>query len=374
MMTRFSRNSRRFRRRRSCSPRLEALEVRWTLSQTLPADGTIVVTTSPDHNPTSLSGLVEVNPATGAQSVLSSGGDFVFPFDVREAPNDTLYVADYLSQNSGAVIAVDPSNGAQRVVASGGYIDGPFAIQYMKGHVFLADSGTVLGTTPNVLEINPSTGKQTLITQGGNLVAPVALQPGPGNTIYVADFVTDDIFRVDLHTGAQTLIASGGYLHTPEDMATDSSGNLIVVGSAGAGSPGFSNVVSVDPRTGNQTLISTGGLLINLAGDSIDRAGNIFLSGDPSFLHGTPPRILEVDPSTGAQSIVSTSGFLDGATGQVVFYHNNDQGHGDLTASDAAAAKSGPPNIAGDPGIALTVALVTKPRKGLHASLLDWGS
>src|SRR5262249_8034343 len=216
MTTGFSGSSPQSRRRRSCCPRLEPLEVRWTLSQTLPADGTIVVATSVDHIPGSPAALVAVNPTTGAQSILSKGGYFVAPFDVREAPNDTLYVGDYFSQGSGAVIAVDPSSGAQHLIASGGYIDGPFAIQYMKGHIFLADSGTVLGTAPNIIEIDPSTGKQTLITQGSNLV-PVALQPGPGDTIYVANFAASDIFRVDLHTGAQTLIASGGYLHTLED-------------------------------------------------------------------------------------------------------------------------------------------------------------
>ena len=371
MATGFVHSSTPSRRRRSCCPRLEALEVRWTLSQTLPADGTILVTNTRMLNPNAPTGIVEVNPITGAQSILSSGGYFVAPFDVREAPNKTLYVEDYASQTSGAVIAVDPSTGAQRLVASGGYIDGPFAIQYMKGHIFLADSGTILGTTPNIIEIDPSTGKQTLVTQGGNIGEPVALQPGPGNTIYVANFVAGDIFQVDIHTGAQRLIASGGYLHTLEDMATDPDGNLIVVGTAGAGSPGFGKVVRVDPRTGNQTLISTGGLLINVAGDSVDRAGDIFVSGDPSTLHGTPARILEVNPSTGAQSIISTGGFLDGVTGQVEFYHN--QGNGDPAAPDATTSTRGTAIVASDAGIALAVALVTNPKKGLHSALATPG-
>ena len=47
MTTGFSGSSTRSRRRRSCSPRLEALEVRWLLSHTLPADGTILVATNP---------------------------------------------------------------------------------------------------------------------------------------------------------------------------------------------------------------------------------------------------------------------------------------------------------------------------------------
>jgi hypothetical protein len=199
------------------------------------------------------------------------GGLFSEPLDLREAPNNTLYVADYNAKTSGAIIAVNPSTGAQNLIASGGYIDGPFAIQYMKDHLFVGDSATVLHTTPNLVEITPSTGKQTLITQGGNLLEPIALQPGPGNTIYVADGLADTtgaIFQVDLHSGAQTLIADGGYLNGPVDMALDTSGNLIVVDAAGGGAPGLGAIVSIDPRTGAQTLIAAGGLLASLNGNT----------------------------------------------------------------------------------------------------------
>jgi hypothetical protein len=92
-------------------------------------------------------------------------------------------------------------------------------------------------------------------------------------------------------------------------------------------------------------------------------------------LHGTPPRILEVNPSTGTQSIISTGGFLDGVTSQVVFYHNNDQGDGILTAPDAATSRpSGAAAGATHPGIALAVALVMNAKKGLPASLADASS
>jgi len=362
MTTGFSGSSTQSRRRRSCSPRLEALEVRWTLSQTLPADGTILVTTSPVVNPSSPKGIVEVNPTTGAQSVLSSGGLFSEPIDIREAPNDTLYVDDYNAQTTGAVIAVDPSTGAQRLVASGGYIGNPAAIQYMKGHVFVVDNPAT--GTPNLVEIDPSTGKQTLISQGGNFALPIALQPGPGNTIYVADYLADTtgaIFRVDLHTGAQTLIATGGYLNEPVDMAMNPSGDLVVMQDAGGGGPGLGAIVSINPQTGSQTLISAGGLLLaNLNGNSVDRAGDIFVSRYATSSPSTPASIVNVNPSTGAQGVVSTGGFLDFASGSVVFYHS--QGDGNAATPDAATSTSDTASVAGDAGIALAVAVVTNHR------------
>jgi hypothetical protein len=329
-----------------------------TLSQTLPADGTILVTTSPFTNPSSSKAIVEVNSTTGAQSVLTSGGLLSGPIDIREAPDDTLYVDDYGAQTTGAIIAVDPSTGAQRLVASGGCINNPGSLQYMKGRIFVTDNPAA--APPNLVSVDPSTGKQKLISQGGSFVFPIALQPGPANSIYVVDYsadVTGAIFQVDLHTGAQTLIASGGYLNKPVDVATDPSGNLVVIQDAGGGAPGLGSIVSVNPRTGGQTLISAGGLLTSsLNGNSVDRAGDIFVSS-----YASPASIIEVNPSTGAQSVLTTGGYLDFASGSVVFYHN--QGSGFDRSLDAATANQGSVAVANDPGIVLSVALATNHKK-----------
>jgi hypothetical protein len=269
-----------------------------------------------------------------------------------------LYVDDYTAQTTGAIIAVDPSTGAQRLVASGGYLNNPGTVQYMKGSIFVTSNPT--GAPPNLVSIDPSTGRQTLISQGGSFVFPIGLQPGPANSIYVVDYnadVTGAIFRVDLHTGAQTLIASGGYLNEPVDVATDPSGNLVVVQDAGGGAPGLGSVVSVNPRTGVQTLISAGGLLTSsLNGNSVDRAGDIFASS-----YASPASIIEVNPTTGAQSIVTSGGNLDFASGSAVFYHN--QGQGDVTQRSAASTQNGSANIT-DPGTVLAGALATTHKKG----------
>ena len=142
MTSRFWRRSTSLGRRRYVCPRLDMLEVRWALSHVLPADGTILVATTRivfKHAPT---GIVEVNPTTGGESVLSSRGIFSTPLDLREAPNGTLYVVDSTAKKTGAVISVNASTGAQKLIASGGRIDRPLAIQYTNGDLFVADSGT----------------------------------------------------------------------------------------------------------------------------------------------------------------------------------------------------------------------------------------
>ncbi len=322
MTTRFWRRSTLLGRRRYVCPRLDMLEVRWALSHVLPADGTILVATTrivDKHAPT---GIVEVDPATGAQSVLSSRGIFSTPLDLREAPNGTLYVVDSTAQKTGAVISVNASTGAQKLIASGGRIDRPLAIQYTNGDLFVADSGTKSHPKPNVVEINLRTHKQTLVTQKGSLLEPLAIQPGPGNTIYLADSLADTtgaIFQVNCQTGQQTLIATGGYLNQPVDMALDPQGDLIVVDGAGGGRAGLGNVVSINPKTGGQTLVSSGGLLASTNGISVSPAGEIFVSTFATSSPGVPARIVEINPITGAQSTVTTGVPLDFAAGEVVF-------------------------------------------------------
>jgi hypothetical protein len=267
--------------------------------------------------------------------------------------------------------AAGGAGGAQKLIASGGHFDAPDALQYMKGHIFVAVSGAILHTTPNVVDIAPSTGTQKLITQGGNLVVPVALLPGPGNTIYVGDELADStgaIFRVDLHTGAQTLIASGGYLNEPVDIAFSPGGDLVVAQALGGGGPGLGSIDSINPQTGSQTLISTGGLLSDVNGDSVNRAGDILVSSYASSSPAITASIIEVNPSTGAQSTVTSGGNLDFTAGQVVFYHS--QGKGNVTTL-ASAAASGSGVVAGDAGLALAVDLVTHHEKGLSTSLAE---
>jgi hypothetical protein len=283
-----------------------------------PANGTILVCTSPDpvNNPAAPAGIVEVSPTTGVQSILSSGGLFAFPTDMRETPDETLYVADQNALNSGAIIAVDPSNGFQTLIAWDGYIAYPQAIQNLaNGQLVIADGPLSVGSNaePNIVEINPNTGVQTLITQGGSLVFPNGLQPGPSDTIYVNDVFaqgTGAIFRVDLHTGTQTLVATGDLIEYPDTLGTDSKGDLIVY------NYGFNSLVRIDPKTGSQQLVAEGGLLSNGNGMTVSRTNQIIVSELQS-----PAGVVEIE--SGVQRTISTGNLLDVVYQPLVFYRNS---------------------------------------------------
>jgi hypothetical protein len=128
-------------------------------------------------NPNAPTGIVEVNSITGAQSILSSGGLFSGPIDIRERPNGTLYVDDYKAQTTGAVIAVDPATGDQSLVASDGYINAPSSLQYMKSRIFVANNPAT--GSPNFVQINLSTGKHMIISHWVNSCSRSPSSPGP---------------------------------------------------------------------------------------------------------------------------------------------------------------------------------------------------
>src|SRR5262249_26530343 len=105
--------------RLSCRLQFECLEDRLVPSI---ADGTLLVATSPSsfvsQNASSFpTGIIGVNPNTGAQSVVSTGGLFTLPTYFTEAPDQQLYVSDLAVFGSGAIIRVDPTTGQQSVVA-----------------------------------------------------------------------------------------------------------------------------------------------------------------------------------------------------------------------------------------------------------------
>src|SRR5437868_1989770 len=263
------------RQRQRRHPLLEQLEDRVVPSI---ADGTILVTTGPspfastDQSSMPI-GIIGVNPTTGAQTVISTGGLFSLPTYVTEAPNQQLYVTDLTAFGTGAIFRVDPNTGQQSLVAKGQLINGPNAIVFVNGFLYVADVGDSSGTIHNIVKIDPSTGKQTLVTDGsaGGFSVAVGMSPAPGNNVYLADepgnFMGSDpgkLWEVNLDTGQQTIVSSnnptqGSLFDHPVDVAMDANGNIIVANTGGPADSVTGSIFRIDPRTGVQTRITTFG-------------------------------------------------------------------------------------------------------------------
>src|SRR5712692_6334383 len=145
--------------RRSYPMQLEMLEDRVVPSL---ADGTILVTTAPSTFSTQdqasfPTGIIAVDPNTGAQSPVSTGGLFALPTYIREAPNQQLYVTDIQAYGTGAIFRVDPNSGKQSLVTKGGLIDGPNALVYLNGFLYVANLRDSSGKVHDNFQVNPNT-------------------------------------------------------------------------------------------------------------------------------------------------------------------------------------------------------------------------
>src|SRR6266849_541637 len=237
------------------------------------ADGTILVTTAPstfsNQDQSSFpTGIIAVDPSTGAETPLSTGGQFTLPTYVREAPNQQLYVTDIQAFGTGAIFRVDPNSGQQSLVTKGGLINGPNALVYLNGFLYVANLGDSSGKVHTIVQVDPISGAQKLISDGsgGGFSVPTGMAPAPGNNLYVADEPgnvqgTDPgaIWVVNLSTGKQTLLSHGGLLDHPQDIGIEANGDLIV-GNTGSAANGYAgSVIRVDPQTGAQTAVSAFG-------------------------------------------------------------------------------------------------------------------
>jgi hypothetical protein len=170
-------------------------------------------------------GVIQVDPATGAQTPVASGGSFANPARVAlEADGDILVAdADAFAFGTGGVIRVDPATGAQTTVSSGGSFADPVAVALeADGDILVADPNA-FGGPGGVIRVDPATGAQTTVSSGGSFARPVAVALEADGDVLVADGDAfggaGGVIRVDPATGAQTPVSSGGSFADPSGVA-----------------------------------------------------------------------------------------------------------------------------------------------------------
>lgn len=284
--------------------------------------GNLVVTTAgvPGIGPGQ---VVSINPTTGAQNLVSSGGYLVNPLGVAVAPNGNLFVADANGfGGSGRIEEIDPQTGAQILVSSGGLLVSPTNIQIApNGDLIVVDFGPV-GGTGNIIRVNAATGAQTLITTGGLLVNPfgLAISSG-GHQLYVTDPdatpTAGAVFRIDAVTGAQTVVASGGLLVHPTGISILPNGNLAITdgGDLPFGGTQLPRTVEIDPLTGVQTLIARG--FVNHQNAYDPATGQLFVTQPRAY--GELGEVSSVNLATGGFTLVSSDGLLNTPEGITIF-------------------------------------------------------
>jgi sugar lactone lactonase YvrE len=233
--------------------------------------------------------IIRVNPYTGRQSVVSSGGYFYDPAGITVGPDgfiyviDPLFVDDLVHPQGGLVIQVDPRDGTQKLVSS----------NFNLGHLFNYAFGIASRPDGRLLVANRSL--------SGNLSLPCA----PTGSVLTLD---DD--------GTQSLLGGlGGLLSYPVGLTVDSDGSAIVANEC----PGGAGLVRVSP-TGAQSQVTpntSGDLLRTPERVGVTPAGDYLVSDFNGGSDGDGS-IVKVARSGGAQSTLSSGALFNHPLGIAV--------------------------------------------------------
>jgi streptogramin lyase len=241
--------------------------------------------------------VVHVDPVTGAQTLISSGGILEGPHGIALTEDRQIFVAGGIFQANGQRIThIDRRTGEQVAVSENGLLTSLRDIASdSDGSLLVAqgDNNSIAG----LIRVDPTTGAQLLFSPGGSDPSGVAVTAS--GQIFVVDQAAV-VFRVDASTGEQTTVTAGGLLAAPIGIAIGTDGRLFVADEGGR------QIVRVDPLTGSQTLVTSfPGIPFGIATEC---AGTFIVTDTENG------RVIRIDPSTGSQSVVSSGGFFQHPT------------------------------------------------------------
>jgi hypothetical protein len=232
--------------------------------------------------------VLRSNPATGALEEVSRNGAqgnlFEHPYDIAVAPGGgSLYVVDMgafaegtTPAADGRIIRVDPASGAQSIVSQGGELVDPAGIAVAPdGTLYVVENvGVGPARDPAVVRIDPATGAQSVLTRGSNLCYPFGIAREPSGDLIVTDFgdlIVGGVPQIDCPlaqnfgsvvrvtaAGGQSLLSfnevpfPGNLLRGTFGAAVEAGGGLLVVNQTGAQAA----VASINPLNGTQAAVT----------------------------------------------------------------------------------------------------------------------
>ncbi len=216
--------------------------------------------------------VIKIDPLTGAQTVVSSGGLLGTLHGLALESSGHLLVTSTYEDRATAILRVDPRTGTQRVVSSAGFLFNPTDIALDEnGGILVTEDRNEAGASV-LLRINARTGEQSVIAKASHLVAPYGIALAPNKEIWIADIHTHasvfigpeedsggpgKIIRINPTTGEQAVLFSGQHFRDPSAIAFGSDG-AIYVADPNAVRLQRGAVIRLDPTTGRQELIATG--------------------------------------------------------------------------------------------------------------------
>ena len=268
--------------------------------------------------------IIRVDPASGAQSVVSQGGELVDPAGIAVAADGTLFVVENVGVGPArdpAVVRIDPASGAQSVLTRGSYLCYPFGIALeASGNVIVTDFGDLIagGVTEldclqdfgSVVRVSPGGGQQLLsfneMPTPGNVLRGAfgaAIEPGGGVLVVNQTGAQAAVAAIDPANGSQTAVTPNSTttdaFELPQRVAVLPDGDLLVADYALNDQEG--GLVVVDRSTGAARILRQGALFNNPLGVTtvVNRPPSAALTLRPRRVAGGEPVTYDASGSVG---------------------------------------------------------------------------
>lgn len=241
--------------------------------------------------------ILKIDPLTGAQEVISSGGSLSRPLGIAVGPDGRIFAVDEDYPNgvaNGALFEIDPVTGAQSIISLN-FNRGPSGIAIDDEYNLYVSEQLVNDRT---VRIEPATGAVTAAYGGPSQFNRPMLPAVQGTTLIVPNRgrpgrSEGTVYRVDLTTGQASLIAS---LNEPHAAAIEADGNYLIADAQ--------TLYRIDKGTLGLSVLASG--FGSLTGLAIEADGSIITAD-----RGTTKRLWRVDPVTGDAVVLSSGGLLD---------------------------------------------------------------
>jgi sugar lactone lactonase YvrE len=248
--------------------------------------------------------IVKVDPDTGEQTVLSSGGDLIRPFDVVLDAQGQIIASD--SGRCCRLTCIAPATGLQTVVAN----NSPPMLGLPYGLTVAGNGDVLIANGEAIVRVNPVTGETRIVTSGGASFHPLGVTVSAEGDLFVLNRASpSEILRVHPIHGTRKVVSRGGLLRDPRAIVAKDNFIYVTDVAADNGDFGLGRVIRVDARTGAQSIVSEGGFLVGPVGIALEDDGQIVV-GDPYTINPASNDLFDggvvrIDPVSGAQTLIA---------------------------------------------------------------------
>jgi len=252
--------------------------------------------------------LYALDPVTGAEQVISEGAQLVEPEGLAQRADGRVVVSSPSGLFEASLATGRQARRSDPFVSGGGI---PLGVDSV-GNVLAEDAVGIHRVTWNPTGTGAKTTLLTLPVGGNQLVLfsgfSLALQDD--DTAYTSGFglLGDGVFRAELAPPSVTKVTPGFLSHVWRDLALESPGSLVAVGSHASLGQG---VFRINTSSGSVTALSTGSPWIRPESVAVGAGGDLYVadSGTCSGDACSGGLVARVDPVSGARSVVRSGIF-----------------------------------------------------------------